>query len=105
MLLTDTSYSLGCLLKLTIVQVAYLANMTSAPGSKAAEYFSTYMGTAGAPPGDGVNPHPVPINYWGHQLLTDNTGNRFMSSFIPQFNYFLSRGAHTNPFYVTLLNN
>ena len=81
--------------------MAYLANKTSASGSKAAQYFATYMGNEGEPPRDGVEPHPVPVNYFGHQLLSDGPG-RFLSSFIPQFNYYLSRGAQTNPFYVTL---
>ena len=85
----------------TLFQVAYLANMTSSPGSKAAQHFATFMGkwvswptkqwvlltffsfsSDGAPPG--ANGHPVPITYEGFTLLTDNYNNYFMSSFIPQ---------------------
>jgi len=68
--------------------VAYLANMTSAVGSKANQYFETYYGTLGQPAGDGF--HPVHKTYKGYDLLTDYHGI-FMSSFIPQFNFFLSR--------------
>ena len=53
--------------------VAYIANLTSDPGSKANQYFETYYGTSGQPAGDGSN--PVVKNYWGYDLLTDNPGN------------------------------
>ena len=69
--------------------MAYLAKINSDPGSKADQYFETYFGSTGAPPGDGT--YPVHKNYWGYDLLTDNP-NIFMSSFIPQFCYYLSRG-------------
>ena len=69
--------------------VAYLAKINSDPGSKAEQYFETYFGSAGSPPGDGT--YPVHKNYWGYDLLTDNP-NIFMSSFIPQFCYYLSKG-------------
>jgi len=83
--------------------VAYLANMTSSPGSKAAQHFATFMGNDGAPPG--ANGHPVPITYEGFTLLTDNYNNYFMSSFIPQFNYYLTRGCQTNPFQLQLISD
>ena len=52
--------------------VAYMANMTSDPGSKSNLYFETYYSTQGPPSGDGTN--PVWKNYWGYDLLTDNPG-------------------------------
>jgi len=76
--------------------VAYLANLTSPAGSKANKYFETYMGTEGEPTGDGNA--PAHRNYHGYDLLTDNAGH-FMSSFIPQFNYYLAGGYQTNQFY------
>lgn len=81
--------------------VSYLAKlMDSDPNSKASIYFNTFMGSNGPPPGyDG---HPVHKNYWGYDLLTDNP-NTFMSSFIPQFCWFLSRGFHTNEYYSNIL--
>jgi len=79
--------------------VAYIANLTSAAGSKANQYFETYYGTSGQPAGDGTN--PVVKNYWGYDLLTDNPGI-FMSSFIPQFNTYLSRGYQNNQFYMDM---
>ena len=57
------------------------------------------MSSAGPPAGDGT--YPVHKNYWGYDLLTDSP-NKFMSSFIPQFNYFLSRGYQQNEFYSTM---
>ena len=54
------------------------------------------MSTVGAPPGDGT--YPTHINYWGYDLLSDNP-SRFMSSFIPQFCYYLSRGFQVNEYY------
>ena len=69
--------------------VAYLAKISSSPGSKAEKYFETYFGSSGSPPGDGT--YPVHKNYWGYDLLTDNP-NKFMSTFIPQFCYYLSKG-------------
>lgn len=84
--------------------VAYMANMTTAPGSNASIHFATYMGNEGAPPGDGIHAYPLTINYGGYDLLTDQR-NVFMSSFIPQFNYYLTRGCQTNPFQLQLLNN
>merc|ERR1719348_1887981 len=79
--------------------VAYIANLTAEPGSKANQYFETYMSTQGPPVGDGS--YPVHKNYWGYDLLTDNP-NIFMSSFIPQFNYFLARGYQQNTFYSSM---
>jgi len=54
------------------------------------------MSTEGEPAGDGT--YPVHKNYHGYDLLTDQAGI-FMSSFIPQFNYYLARGYQTNQFY------
>ena len=76
--------------------VAYLANLTAPAGSKANLYFETYMSSSGQPAGDGT--YPVHKNYWGYDLLTDQAGI-FMSSFIPQFNYFLAKGYQTNQYY------
>ena len=64
--------------------------------SKANIYFETYMTSNGPPPGDGT--YPTHLNYWGYELLSDNNV-RFMSSFIPQFCYFLSRGFQENEYY------
>ena len=76
--------------------MAYLANLTSPGGSKANNYFETYMGSEGEPAGDGN--YPVHKSYHGYDLLTDQAGI-FMSSFIPQFNFYLARGYQTNQFY------
>ena len=76
--------------------MAYLAKINSDAGSKADQYFETYFGSAGAPPGDGT--YPVHKNYWGYDLLTDNP-NIFMSSFIPQFNTYLSKAYQNNQYY------
>ena len=54
------------------------------------------MSTAGAPAGDGN--YPVSKEYGGHALLSDHTAY-FMSSFTPQFNWFLARGYQDNSFY------
>ena len=59
-------------------------------------YFETYMSTEGPPAGDGSN--PTFLNYWGYEILSDNP-TRFMSSFIPQFCYYLSRGFQENAYY------
>ena len=78
--------------------VAYLANMTSATGSKSNTYFETYYGTSGAPAGDGN--YPVPKTYWGYDLLTDQP--RFVASFIPLFNAYLSKGYLNSQYYMDL---
>ena len=57
------------------------------------------MGSDGEPAGDGT--YPVHKNYWGYDLLTDQTGI-FMSSFIPQFCYYLTRGYQANQFYTDM---
>ena len=54
------------------------------------------MSTAGAPAGDGN--YPVSKEYGGHALLSDHAAY-FMSSFTPQFNWFLARGYQDNSFY------
>ena len=64
--------------------------------SKANVYFETYMSSNGPPPGDGT--YPTHLNYFGYELLSDNNV-RFMSSFIPQFCYFLSLGFQENEYY------
>ena len=76
--------------------VAYLANLTSNAGSKANKYFEKYMSSEGQPAGDGN--YPVVKTYGGYDLLTDHV-DFFMSSFIPQFNYFLAKGYQTNQYY------
>ena len=78
--------------------VAYLANMTSNNSdSKAAKYFNTYMEiNGGEPVGDGR--YPVHKAYYEYDLLTDQP-NKFMSSFIPQFCNYLSKGYQMNNFY------
>lgn len=77
--------------------VAYLAKlMDPNPSSKASRYFETYHGSSGAPVG-GADGHPVHRNYWGYDLLTD--GDKFMSSFIPQFCWFQTKGFQENAYY------
>ena len=73
--------------------MAYLANMTSPVGSKANKYFETFMSSSGQPAGDGA--FPVLKTYKGFDLLTDHV-DFFMSSFIPQFNYYLAKGYQNN---------
>ena len=38
------SYVATCSLSNTLLQVAYMANLTTEPGSDAAKHFATYMG-------------------------------------------------------------
>ena len=54
------------------------------------------MTSNGPPPGYGT--YPTQLNYFEYELLSDNNV-RFMSSFIPQFCYFLSRGFQENKYY------
>ena len=83
--------------------VAYLAKIFDPTSPKAQIYFDTYFGTFGAPPGDGT--YPVHLLYQGYDLLTDNP-TRFMSSFIPQFCFYQSRGFQENAYYnQTMLPN
>lgn len=78
--------------------MAYLAKIAEPGGqSKAQIYFDTYFATVGAPIGDGT--YPVYKSYQGYELLTDNP-DRFMSSFIPQFCYYQSKGFHDNGYYL-----
>ena len=79
--------------------VAYLANLTSNAGSKANKYFEKYMSSEGQPAGDGN--YPVVKTYGGYDLLTDHV-DFFMSSFIPQFNYYLAKGYQNNQYYSAL---
>ena len=79
--------------------VAYMANMTSEAGSKANVHFETYWSSSGRPPGDGDN--PVWKTYQGYELLTD-WDQIFMSSFIPLFNSYMSRGYMSNQYYVDM---
>lgn len=76
--------------------VAYLANLTSSFNTKANIYFETYMASHGPPKGDGN--FPTHLNYYGFEVLSDSN-SRFMSSFIPQFCYYLSRGFRENEYY------
>ena len=83
----------------SVGQVSYIANLTSDPGSAAAKYFSTYYSAPGTAPPVGDGWHPKQKSYGQWDLLTDHD-SYFMSSFIPQFNWFLSRGyqaSHTGP--------
>eukprot|EP00040_Diaphanoeca_grandis_P043704 m.10021 g.10021 ORF g.10021 m.10021 type:complete len:430 (-) comp8069_c0_seq1:68-1357(-) len=78
--------------------VAYLAMLTSPDNTtKAAKYFNTYYRAGpNGPRGDGT--WPVFKDYWGDNLLTDNN-NTFMSSFIPQFCYYLSKEFHDSSYF------
>eukprot|EP01062_Namystynia_karyoxenos_P065623 TRINITY_DN5934_c0_g1_i1.p1 TRINITY_DN5934_c0_g1~~TRINITY_DN5934_c0_g1_i1.p1 ORF type:complete len:427 (+),score=68.86 TRINITY_DN5934_c0_g1_i1:92-1372(+) len=79
--------------------VAYLAKLSDpAPEGKAARFFDTYFGTNAMPAGHGG--YPVHKNYWGFDILTDNPGH-FVSSFIPQFCWFQTRGFQENPYYAS----
>ena len=69
--------------------VAYLAKLAD-PTGKGAAYYNRYFAARSNGPG-GDPAYPVRKNYWGYSLLTDNN-RTFMSSFIPQFCFFLSRG-------------
>ena len=79
--------------------VAYMANMTSEAGSKANVHFETYWSSSCRPPGDGDN--PVWKTYQGYELLTD-WDQIFMSSLIPLFNSYMSRGYMSNQYYVDM---
>jgi len=79
--------------------VAYIANLTSPAGSEANKYFERYMSTSGEPPGDGI--YPYHKSYEGYDLLTDYP-TIFMSSFIPQFSFYLARGYQNNQYYAEL---
>ena len=83
--------------------VAYLANMTSPVGSKANLYFETYMSSDGEPVGatGTTGTYPIHKTYQGYDLLTDQT-HIFMSSFIPQFNYYLAKGYQNNQYYADM---
>ena len=54
------------------------------------------MASHGPPKGDGN--FPTHLNYYGFEVLSDSN-SRFMSSFIPQFCYYLSRGFQENEYY------
>jgi len=78
--------------------IAYIAQLAApSPGSVASQYYATYM----QGPPTGLGGHPVHKSYWGYELLTDNDAT-FMSSFIPLFCYFLTKGYNTNAYYVQL---
>jgi len=82
--------------------VAYIANMTSEPGSKSNIYFETYYGSSGGPlNGVGDGDHPMFKTYQGYELLTDQPGI-FMSSFIPQFNAYLTKNIWKDQYYMDL---
>jgi hypothetical protein len=80
--------------------VAYTALLANATDAKAVTYFDTYFSRTSKPAGDGT--YPVDIVYQGDALLTDNNVT-YMSSFIPQFCWFLSGGFHKNLFYAEAL--
>lgn len=80
--------------------VAYLAKLADPTGKGAAYYNRFFAARSNGPGGDPA--YPVRKNYWGYNLLTDNN-RTFMSSFIPQFCFFLSRGFSTNQYYSTTL--
>lgn len=63
--------------------------------SKASQYFDTFFGISGKPVG--AEGYPKTFNYWGYELLSDHGGA--VSSFIPQFCWFLSRSFHDNLYY------
>lgn len=78
--------------------VAYLAMLLqpNEHNAKAKKYFETYFSSSGAPTGRGGYPYHLTFN--GHEVLSDNP-SRYMSSFIPQFCFFLCRGFHSNRYY------
>ena len=77
---------------------AYIAYIIStSPESKSAQHFETFWETDGGEPvGNGRK--PVHKSYHGFDLLTDQAG-AFMSGFIPQFCYFMSKSFQLNDFY------
>lgn len=78
--------------------VAYIAQlMDPKPHSKASRYFETYMSLSGKPVGR--EGYPFHASWDGLDTLTDNPTNHFMSSFIPQFCWFQTKGFHTNHYY------
>eukprot|EP00929_Paragymnodinium_shiwhaense_P013037 TRINITY_DN12089_c0_g1_i13.p1 TRINITY_DN12089_c0_g1~~TRINITY_DN12089_c0_g1_i13.p1 ORF type:complete len:371 (+),score=55.94 TRINITY_DN12089_c0_g1_i13:323-1435(+) len=66
-----------------------------APSSKASLYFKNFFGLSGRPEGRGG--FPVHPNYWGFELLSDHGG--FVSSFIPQFCWYLTKNFQQNKYY------
>jgi len=58
------------------------------------------MASQGMPQGDGT--YPVHKAYYTYHLLTDNL-DTFMSSFIPQFCYYMSRAFQENTYYSSYL--
>ena len=58
------------------------------------------MASQGMPQGDGT--YPVHKAYYTYHLLTDNP-DTFMSSFIPQFCYYMSRAFQENTYYSSYL--
>jgi len=78
--------------------VSYIANLTSAPGSAPAQHYSTFWDAPGSGPPVGDGEFPKLKNYEQWSLLSDSD-HIFMSSFIPQFNWFLSRGYQVSPYY------
>jgi len=79
--------------------VAYIAQLAApAPGSLASRYYSTFMAAVDGQPPTGRGGQPVHKSYRGYELLTDNQAT-LMSSFIPLFCYFLTRGFNSNAYY------
>lgn len=79
--------------------VAYMAKRQKS--EKASQYFETFFGTTGKPVG--AQGFPKVFNYWGYELQTDHGGA--VSSFIPQFCYFLTKGYQKNPYHMSVYRN
>ena len=86
-----------CVVPAVLCQVSYIANLTSAPGSAPAQHYSTFWDAPGSGPPVGDGEFPKLKNYEQWSLLSDSD-HIFMSSFIPQFNWFLSRGYQASLF-------
>lgn len=79
--------------------VAYLAYLMDPTNPRVVSYFNTYFGSQGTPPGSGG--FPVFKKYEHYTLLTDNE-KTFMSSFIPQFCWFMAKSYQKDDFFVKL---
>jgi len=79
--------------------VAYTAQLLDGSGTAKA-YFERYMAAGDVAPGE-AQPYPIHRSYWGYDLLTD-TDNHFVSSFIPQFCWFLTRYFGSSTYYQRL---
>ena len=77
--------------------VAYLAKITDPNNQKIQNFFQTYFGTTAKPVG-GSDGRPFTVTYEEYEALSDGK-SYWISSFIPQFLRFLSRGFNQNPYY------